>query len=227
MPWRAALVALMFALGVVPACAETLPSGTELTVRLENEVRPGGKNGDQFLAELAFPVFVNGREMIPVGSRVEGEVRGSGKAVLLSPHRLVLPDGTQVDFNAAVREIDRGRLRAQEKEGTIEEKGSKADAARQAAEIGLAGASVGGMAAGSAAGMGIGAAAGVVAVLVGRKIAGRHRTTVIPAGTQLTLSLARPLDLPDTVAQASAAERRSTDPDDRRPILRRAGPATP
>ncbi len=218
-------IALVFALalGVLPARAETLPSGTDLVVRLEGDVRPG-KTGDHFSAELAYPVFANGREMIPAGSRVEGRVRGSKKAVVLSPDELILPDGKRVDFNAAVREIDRKHLRAEEREGMIEGGGNRADAARQAAEIGMTGAGVGVMTTGSVKGMGIGAAAGVAAVLLGRKIAGRHHSTVIPSGTQLTLSLTRPLDLPDYAGDANAPERRPADPEERRPILRRAEP---
>lgn len=218
----AAVVSFVLFVAVLPVRAARLPSGTELTVRLENELEPGKKNTDRFSAVLSYPVFVDGREVLPAGSRVEGDVRGSKKHVQLVPKYLVLSDGRRVDFNAAVRNIDRKQLRTEEKEGTIQPAGSKADAARQAAEVGMTGAAIGAMSTGTGKGMGIGAAAGVAAVLIGRKIAGRGNSAVIPAGTQLTLSLARPLEVPDDLTRVAAIPpRNEPDPDDRRPILRR------
>lgn len=190
-------------------------------MRLETELRPGSKHPERFSALLSYPVFVDGREVLPAGSRVEGEVRGSKNRVQLSPRWLVLPGGQRLDFNAAVREIDRARLRAEEKEGTIGPGGSKADTARQAASVALTGAAIGSMAGGSGKSAGIGAAIGVAAVLIGSKVASRSNPSVIPAGTQLTLSLARPLEIPDHLNQAPALESRPSDPEERRPVLRR------
>jgi hypothetical protein len=205
----------------LPAFGERLPSGTELTLRLENEVVPDSSRNQHFSALISFPVFAEGREVLPAGSRVEGDVRGNKKRVVLSPRYLLLPDGQRVPFNASIKELDRKKLKADEKEGTIGQKGSGADAARQAAEVGMTGAAIGAMSTGTAKGTGIGAAAGAAAVLIGRKVAGRGRSTVIPAGTQLTVNLSRPLELPDNIASAKATEARSADPDDRRPVLRR------
>lgn len=221
-----AVVLFVFAasLGMPSAFGERLPSGTELTLRLENEVIPDSSRNQHFSALLSMPVFVNGQAMVPAGSRVEGDVRGNKKKVVLSPRYLYLPDGQKIPFNASITDVDRKKLRAEEKEGTIQQSGDRGAAAQQAAEIGMTGAAIGAMSTGSAKGAGIGAAAGVAAVLIGRKVASRGRSTTIPAGTQLTVSLSRPLDLPDTVATAQAPERRNTDdPDDRRPILRRTG----
>lgn len=212
---------LAMGLGVLPAFGERLPSGTELTLRLENEVAPDSSRNQHFSALISIAVFAEGREVLPAGSRVEGDVRGNKKKVVLSPRYLILPDGQRVPFNAGIKDIDRKKLKADEKEGTIGQKGSGADAARQAAEVGMTGAAIGAMSTGTAKGTGIGAAAGAAAVLIGRKVAGRGRSTVIPAGTQLTVSLSRPLELPDSVAAAQAPEPRGTDPDDRRPVLRR------
>ncbi len=223
---RAVCAAILAALVVAPGWAVKLPSGTQLTVRLQNDVAPDSQRPERFSALLSYPVFVDGRELLPAGSRVEGEVRGDKHHVVLSPRSLTVPGGRPIEFNAAVSGIDRKRLHAEETEGTVERSGSKADAARQAAQVGMTGAAVGAMSTGSAKGMGIGAAAGIAAVLIGRKVAGRNHTTVIPAGTQLTLSLSRELELPDPFepVAASAPIRNSipdSDPDDRRPILRR------
>jgi hypothetical protein len=212
----------------LPVFAERLPSGTEMTLRLDNEVVPGSSRTQHFSALVSYSVFAGGREVLPAGSRVEGEVRGDKKHVMLSPRYLISPGGQRIDFNAAIKAIDRKKLRAEEKEGTISPRGQSGGATQQAAEIGATGAIIGAMSTGTAKGAGIGAAAGVAAVLIGRKVAGRGRTAVIPAGTQLTVSLSRPLDLPDTAAAAPAqdpAQRdRTDDPSDRRPVLRRREP---
>ena len=218
-----AVIVLLLAvtLGATPASAATLQPGTEIVVRLENQVVPGEKSLERFSALVVYPVFADGQEVLPAGSQVEGQVRGGKKRIQLSPRTLILPNGRRLDFNAAVEAIDRKRLRAEAKEGTIGRSGSKADAARQAAEIGMTGAGIGAMTTRSAKGAGIGALAGVAAVLIGRKIAGSRTPTTIPTGTQLTLSLASPLEIPEGLSEAPVSERRPRDPDDRRPILRR------
>ncbi|MBI2817303.1 MAG: hypothetical protein HYX72_10215 [Acidobacteria bacterium] len=212
-----------FLLSALPMRAEVLPSGTKLIVRLDREVDPTSKKQQQFSASVAFPVFANDHQVVPAGSRVEGEVRGSKKAIVLSPRHLILPDGRKVDFNASVGEIEHRKLIAQQKEGTIERKGgSTGETVKQAGEIGLTGAGIGAMTTGSLKGMGIGAAAGVAAVIIGRKIAGRnHSSTIIPAGTQLTLDLNKPASVPDNLGDMAPQEMKIPDRRDQRPILRR------
>jgi hypothetical protein len=208
----------------LPVQAETIPSGTEMVIRLDGRVEPRSKDQQQFSASLDFPVFSGDREVLPAGTRIRGEVRGNSKEIFLSPRTLILPDGRQIDFTATVSSIDYGRLKTEGKEGTIEPASEGAGpAARQAGEIGVTGAQIGAMSTGTAMGAGIGAAAGVAAVLIGRKIAGRHRTTEIPAGTQLTLSLSQPLEVPDDAAIQKTSPKNSEDDKlDGRPVLRRA-----
>ncbi len=87
----------------------------------------------------------------------------------------------------------------------------------------MLGAGIGVMTTGTAKGAAIGAIAGVGAVLIGRKIAGRNRTTVILAGTQLTLQLTRSLEIPDNMEElnSSAHDGQFPNREDRRPSLRR------
>ncbi len=217
-----AILALL-ATGIVLR-AEKLPAGTEILLRLDTDINPAKGISDEFRGSLAAPVFVNGREVLPADTRVEGQVRGDKKHVVLSPRYIYLPDGTRVDFNAAVKDIDRKKLRAEGKEGTIQAQGGGGDTARQAASIGMMGASIGGMTTGSMKGMGIGAAAGVAAVIIGQKVANRSKGTYIPAGTNLTLNLSRPIDVPDSAAQAQRPDDLNGDPGDRRPVLRRKDP---
>lgn len=217
------LAVLLLAAGLTLR-AEKLPAGTEILIRLDTDINPAKGLSDEFRGSLAAPVFANGREVLPADTRVEGQVRGDKKHVVLSPRYLYLPDGTRIDFNAAVKDIDRKKLRAEGKEGSIQGQGSGADAARQAAEVGMMGAGVGAMSTGTMKGMGIGAAAGAAAVLIGHKVANRKKGTYIPAGTNLTLNLSRPIEVPDSAAQAQRRDDRNVDPEDRRPILRRKDP---
>ena len=222
---RTTLISVMLTcfFSVLPIWAEMLPSGTELVIQLEKGFQRESKSNEKFRASLTFPVFIDGREVVPVGSKIEGDVRGTKKAIFLSPRHLIFPDGRRVDFNATVSEIDHKRLEAEQMEGVIEEKGSTGEAMQQAGRIGVTGAGIGIMTTGTAKGAAIGAVAGVGAVLIGRKIAGRNRTTVIPAGTQLTLQLTRPLEIPDNMvgAKSPVSEDPFNNRDDRRPILRR------
>jgi hypothetical protein len=212
-----------FLFGALPIWAETLPSGTKLVVQLQQEIQPDSKNAEQFTAAVVYPVFANEREVVPAGSKVEGEVRGTKKEVFLSPRLLILPDGREVDFTATVSKIDNRNLQAEQKEGTIAERGDKGEATQQAGQMGVTGAGIGAMTTGTATGAAIGAAAGVAAVLIGRRIAGSRHATVIPAGTQLTLNLTQALEIPDARAETNspASVGRLSGRDDRRPSLRR------
>ncbi len=195
--WR--LVVLVLSAGF--ACAGTIPAGTDLVVRLEYSVETAkkGKYPETFEAWLSAPVVLNGREMLPLGTVVKGEVRGNKKQVMLIPKQLNLPDGRRLPFNASVRALDRVDLELEEKEGTISASGRKADATRETAKGAETGAAVGLATTGRAKDMAIGAAVGAGAVLVGRRITKPYHGPLIPFGTQLTLTLNRPLEVPDRV----------------------------
>jgi hypothetical protein len=220
-------IVFAFAISALAGWAETLPSGTRIVIRLDQEIRPTGKPGQHFSAPLAFAVFSDGQEMLPLGSRIEGEVRGSKKSVFLSPHTLLLPNGHKLDFNAEVSGIDHKTLKADENEGTIESKRSIGPTVKQAGEVGIMGAEIGAMTTGSMTGMGIGAAAGIGAVIIAHEIAGHHGATVVPAGTEVTLSLVRSIDVPNDVSGGKPADDSFSDVHDRRPILRRIDDPNP
>ena len=225
--YRIAKIVLVFTLlpGALALRGETLPKDTQIVVRLDKDVQRDENKKQTFTATLAYPVFIHGREAVPAGTRIEGDVRGSKKTIFLSPRRLVLINGQKIDFNASVAAVSNKKLKAQQKEGTIEKKGSDAGAAtQQAGEMGTQGAVIGALSTGTWTGMAAGAAIGVGAVLIGRQIAGRGGATVIPAGTQMTLNLNVSLDVPDEVEDAQAPEPKFGDREDRRPILRREDP---
>lgn len=141
--------------------------------------------GDRVYLETAFPILVNGRIVIPVGSYVAGSVtqvkkpgrvKGRGE-IYVRFETLTLPNGVTRTFTARVGGLD-GTASGQldQAEGKVISDGNKASDARTVGETTAAGASVGAIA-GSAmshAGMGLGigvgagAAAGLIAVLTTR-----------------------------------------------------------
>lgn len=199
MTWRLLLAVLLS----LRAWAATIPAGAGIVVRLEHNVETAkkGKYPETFEAWLSAPVVVNGQAMLPLGTVVKGEVRGDKKHVLLIPKQLILPDGRRLPFNATVRALDRVGLELEEKEGTISQSGRKADATREIAKGAEAGAAAGHASTGRAKDLGIGAAVGAGAVLAGRRINNRNNGPFIPFGTQLTLTLNRPLEVPDNAVR--------------------------
>lgn len=194
MTWRLILAVLL----ALSAWAGTIPAGTDLIVRLEYNVEIGkkGKYPETFEAWLTTPVIVDGRQMLPLGTVVKGEVRGNKKEVLLVPKQLNLPDGRRLTVNASVRAIDVVSL-ALDEEGTISKQGRKADAVRETAEGATTGAVVSTASTGRGKDAAIGAAVGAGAALARLKIeSARNPKPFIPWGTQLTLTLNRPLEVP-------------------------------
>src|SRR4029077_19808149 len=136
--------------GTFALWGETLPKDTQIVVRLDKDVERDENKKQTFTASLAYPVFIHGREAVPAGTRIEGDVRGSKKTIFLSPRRLVLINGEKIDFNASVAEVSNKQLKAQAKEGTIEKRaGAPAPASQQAGEMGTEGAIIGAMSTGS------------------------------------------------------------------------------
>jgi hypothetical protein len=194
---RLALAALVLAATSAPA--GTIPAGTDLVVRLEENVETAkkGKYPETFSAWLIQPVIVDGKQMLPAGTVVKGEVRGDKKHVLLAPKQLWLPDGRRLAFNASVRALDRASLTLDEREGTISRQGAKADAVRDTAEGAASGAAETYATTGRGKDTAIGAAVGAGAAIARRKIlTSRNPSPIIPIYTQLTLTLNRPLEVP-------------------------------
>jgi hypothetical protein len=91
-----------------------LPEGTELMVRLEQPLSSRtARVEDRFEATVARPVYLDGRTVIPAGSRVQGTVTRAEKAerparggrLDLAFDRLLLDDGTTVDLNARLVQV--------------------------------------------------------------------------------------------------------------------------
>jgi hypothetical protein len=184
----------------------TIPDGTRIQALLETPLNSKTSNrGDRFVTRVHEPVLLNGKEVIPKDTVIEGRVaevkksnHGRSRAEMnLAYERMILPNGvsftivaTQADLDDALKaEIDR-------KEGTIK---GESTTKRDAAEIGggtAAGAGIGAIAGGgtgAAIGAGIG---GVVGLIDAMRRKGKD--IELPAGTKLVLRLDRSLTIQST-----------------------------
>jgi hypothetical protein len=177
-----------------------VPAGTALMVRLETTLATfSNKPGDPFRGSITQPVVVNGQTLLPAGAIVEGRVtkvteprRISGKPTIgILPEAVIMPTGERYYLDATLTDTNIPGTDVNE-EGQF--KGSGHDR-RDQLEVG--GGAAGGMLVGGLVG-------GPVGVVVGGAIGAgsttthwlvKHRSATLPAGTQLTLELNRPLTM--------------------------------
>src|SRR5215472_1399052 len=188
-----------------------VPAGTALMVRLETTLATfSNRVGDPFRGSLTQPVVVDGKTLLPAGAVVEGRVtklveprRISGKPTIgILPEAVILPSGERYYLDATLTDTNipgsdvnnEGQFKASghDRRDTIEQGGGTA----------------GGMLIGGLVG-------GPVGILVGGAIGagsttghwlGKHRSAVLPAGTELTLELNRPMTMTNSATQAPPAE---------------------
>jgi hypothetical protein len=205
------IVFLSMALSAMAAAQTSapVPAGTSLMVKLETTLATfSNKPGDPFQGKLDQPIMLNGQMVIPAGSTVEGRVtkvteprRISGKPTIgILPEAIILPTGERFFLDATLVDTNLGHGTDVNEEGQF--KGTTHDR-RDQLEVG--GGAAGGMLIGGLIG-------GPPGVLIGGAVGAssttahwlsKHRSAILPAGTELTLELNRPLTL--TVASAGAS----------------------
>jgi len=133
----------------------TVPAGSTLHVRLTKTLTSKtSKSGDQFTGQVTEPVTVNGQEVVPGGSLVDGHVamvKPSGRIKGRAEMRLVLdhimtPDDVSIALAGSLEDAHGGPCAstAGDDEGTIKGCGkSKKSAAKDAAIAGAMGAGAG------------------------------------------------------------------------------------
>jgi len=179
--------------------AQTLPAGTALKVKLSNNLTTfTSKPGDPFSGRVTEPVMLGGKTVIPVGATVEGRVtkiteprRIAGKPTIgMFPETIILPTGERYMLNAAVVDTDLRNGTDVNTEGQF--KGAGHDG-KDLTQIGFG--TGGGMLAGGLIGGGpgllIGGTVGATATVA--HWLGKRISAVLPAGTELTMELSRPL----------------------------------
>lgn len=195
----------------VPSLPYVVAGGTTVPLSLINTISTKHSAvGDRVYLETAFPVVVNGKIVIPVGSYVAGTVseikkpgriKGRGE-LFIRFDTLTLPNGVTREFRARINGADGHSNRELEStEGKVISEGNKGGDARTVAETASAGASVGSVAGAAAGhvgmGLGVGAAAGAAAGLIG-VLATRGPDAILPRGSTVDLVLDRPLTFTDT-----------------------------
>jgi len=185
-----------------------VPAGTALMVRLETTLATfSNRVGDPFRGSITQPIVVNGVTVIPAGATVEGRVtklseprRISGKpTIAILPEAVILPtgeryylDATLTDTNIPGTDVNaEGQFKGSghDRRDTVEQGGGTAG-----------GMLIGGLIAGGP-GVLIGGAVGATSTTVHWLT--KHRSATLPAGTQLTLELNRPLTTSPITATAA------------------------
>jgi len=177
-----------------------VPAGTALMVRLDTTLATfSNKPGDPFQGRIAQPVVINGQTVIPAGATVEGRVtkvaeprRISGRPTIgILPEAVILPTGERFYLDATLTDTN---IPGTDVNTEGQFKGNGHD---RSDVIETGGGTAGGMLIGGLAG-------GPVGVLVGGIVGAgattghwlvKHRSATLPAGTQLTLELNRPLTM--------------------------------
>jgi hypothetical protein len=177
----------------------SLPTGTAVKMKLENTLTTfSTQAGDPFSARVTEAVVVDGKTVIPVGATVQGRVtktseprRIAGKPTIsIFPEHLVLPNGDRFMLNATLVDTSARHGTDVNNEGQFKGKGHDG---KDVTEVGMGtggGMLIGGLA-GGGKGLLIGGAIGATATIA--HWLGKHRSTMLPAGTELAMELNRPM----------------------------------
>ncbi len=182
-----------------------VPAGTALMVRLDTTLATfSNRVGDPFRGIITEPVVVDGKTVIPAGATIEGRVtkvaeprRIHGKPTIgILPEAVILPTGERYYLDATLTDAN---IPGSDVNTEGQFKGSGHD---RHDTIMQGGGTAGGMLIGGLVG-------GPVGILVGGAIGAgsstgfwltKHRSATLPAGTQLTLELNRPLTMTTTAS---------------------------
>lgn len=198
---------LLVAAMAAAQAGDPVPAGTALMVKLETTLATfSNKAGDPFQGRLTQPVVLNGKTLIPAGTMVEGRVtkvaeprRITGKPTIgILAEALVLPTGERLFLDASLVDTNIPGTDVNQ-EGQF--KGSGHD---RRDEIETGGGTAGGMLIGGLIGGPPGILIGGVvgAGATGAHWLSKHRSATLPAGTELTLELNRPLAMTTSVASS-------------------------
>ena len=196
-----ALLAVVIVASVAQAETYSVSAGTTLRCRLTQTLSTKlNFQNDAFTASVTEPLMIGGRQIIPVGSTVDGHIawlarpgriRGVGE-MRLDAEKVTFPDGRSYSLNAIlVKAYGAEGAKVQDEEGSLKGPSSRM---KDIQEIGLGmggggflGTIIGGFH-GAVVGGAIGGAAGLADTL--RR---RGKDLTLPTGTQLEYQLTREL----------------------------------
>jgi hypothetical protein len=178
-----------------------IPTGTRIGVILESGISTAtAKPGDSVYFRTSFPITINNKVVVPVGSYLRGEVteskrpgRVKGRGELrIRLNTMVFPNGYTVDMNAEPHSADGGQVKT-DPEGKMTGPGGKGKDATTIATTTATGAGIGAIAdgaKGAGIGAGIGGAVGLAAILLSR-----GPEAQLPRGSSMDLQLEHDLQL--------------------------------
>jgi len=203
------LPCLLLATMLAAQTSSPVPAGTALMVRLETTLATfSNRVGDPFRGSITQAIVIDGKTVIPAGATVEGRVtkvseprRISGKPTIgILPEAVILPNGeryfldaTLTDTNIPGADVNR--------EGQFKGLGHDRRDQWEAGGGTAGGMLIGGLI-GGPPGILIGGAVGAGATTT--HWLAKHRSATLPAGTQLTLELNRPLTMTTTAASGGS-----------------------
>jgi hypothetical protein len=192
-------IAFLFAFSLGAA---EIPQGSHVLLKMVNSISTRtAASGDYVYMTTATPIVANGGVVVPVGSYVQGVVteslrsgRVKGRAELsIRIESLTLPSGKVVKIAPHLRSVDSdGTEQKVDKEGAVQQGGSKGTDAAKIATTGGMGAAIGGMADRSWKGAGIGAGAGG-AVGLATVLLSRGREVELRQGASVDVTFERPV----------------------------------
>lgn len=179
----------------------TLPAGTKIPLVLKQTIwTKNARENDAVYAETNFPVVVDGKLVVPVGTYVQGKItrlqrpgKVKGKAELLVNFTtLIFPNGYTVMLPGAVDNAPGVDANVKDKEGTLGGPAAKGKDTGTIVSNAGTGAAIGALAARSGKGAGIGGAAGA-AVGLATVLFTRGPDLRIDQGTAIEMVLERPV----------------------------------
>ncbi len=167
--------------------AASVPTGTELAVRLDDAVdSQKDKVGQTYRATLTQDVTVNGQTLIPSGADVTAKLLDDQQSGKITGKTVLTLALTQIQVNGKTYDIDTTAVNQSSN-------GRGKQSAERIGGLGALGAIIGAIAgggAGAAIGAGAGAAAGT-----GVQVLTKGQRVKVPAETKLVFSLQEPLQL--------------------------------
>jgi hypothetical protein len=166
-----------------------MPAGTPLRIRLDSSVGTAvSRPGDHFTGTLASPAIVNGATVLPAGTSVGGTIVDSAPSGRLKGHAVLTLRLNSVSLQGET-------FRVATNSDTRSSRGHKKHNLLWIGGGSGGGALIGALA-GGPIGAAIGAGSGAAVGLGGAVITGR-RQVMLPAETELTFRLSRPLTVPE------------------------------
>ncbi|HJR05951.1 MAG TPA: hypothetical protein VJ842_01545 [Pyrinomonadaceae bacterium] len=188
---------------IVPAVRyHTLGADQTIRVRMDSELSSRtARVGDRFSTTVVEPVYADGAEVIPAGSKVWGRVSSVKRAERRSPgtisvnfYSVELPSGAKHTINGSLSSLQADDVNA-DNESTVQ---GRSNQKRDIVFIG-GGAATGaiiGAIAGGGKGAGIGAIIGG-ALGTGGRLYEKEQQAVVKSGTEFGVSLNRSVSLPE------------------------------